>query len=527
LIKPYNADGKVLTVENTSDGVGKAMISPNTTGGYQEWDITKSTVNGCTDYYYIKVNGTKNAAFSHNGGFNEGSYMGIWSGGWNSDDGGSLFKIEEVTFSNDNPRFYQLSDVRAALTDGADIPSGTGVGLYSNVEAYRTACTTASSLISAGNTSSSKDCYDAYTALRNTKAEITYNEPDENKYYVIKSVSNEPYCKDKLVRTSYEPAEHDGSGDTKYDHRHLVFDAADAIPQPSLAVFQFEKTGTTGEYRMKNLHTGLYVQSFTQDTEHMGAEADAEPVAISGFADGAVTLRVGNSAPMHAQDTHDVIVTYGAEPGNASLWSIEETTGIKYQASISSVGYSTLYLNYPVSIPDSVTAYEVGTIQDNMLIMQKVENTIPARTGVVLKGNEGQYDCALAETANANRLTAILSGTLYKQEMNKEVGSKYYVLAYVDTKVGFYQAVLGGDNSKFYNAANKAYLQVSETNGEARDAFLAFNFDYDDVETDIAETKDRYAEGEKPVIFDLQGRRVLNPRKPGMYIVNGKKIMLK
>ena len=528
LIKPYNAEGKVLTAESTGNGVGKAMISPITTGVYQEWDITKSSVSNCTDYFYIRINGTTNAVFSHNGGFDKGDYMGIWSGGWNSNDPGSLFKFVEVEFPEDNPRFYQLSDVKAILTDGKDIPAGTGVGLYSNVEAYRTACTTASSLISAGNTSSSKDCYDAYTALRNTKAEITYNEPDENKYYVIRSVSNEAYCKDKLVRTCYEPAEHDGSDDSQYDHRHLVFDAASNIPQNSLAVFQFEKTGTTGEYRMKNLHTGLYVKSFAQSTEHMGALADAQPVVISGYANGAVTLtKKGDSAPMHAQDTHDVIVTYGAEPGNASLWSIEETTGIKYQASISSVGYSTLYLNYPVSIPDEVTAYEVGTIQDNMLMMQEVEKTIPARTGIVLKGKAGTYNFALAETANANRLTAILSGTLYKQEMNKEVGSKYYVLAYVDTKVGFYQAVISGNNSKFSNAANKAYLQVSETNGEARDAFLAFNFDYDDVETDIAETEDGYAEGEKPVIFDLQGRRIQNPRKPGMYIVNGKKIMLK
>ena len=95
----------------------------------------------------------------------------------------------------------------------------------------------------------------------------------------------------------------------------------------------------------------------------------------------------------------------------------------------------------------------------------------------------------------------------------------------VDGVVGMYKVAL--DGGRFVNNANKAYLQVSETNGEVRDAFLAFNFDDDGVETGIAETEDGYTEGEKTVIFDLQGRRVLKPGKPGIYIVNGKKTVIK
>ena len=533
-IHPYNADGRVLGATDTGNGAGKVSAVDEAT--YDRWTFLKQGDNG-----YFNLRAARNGAyFSNYGG--TGNKMGFWNGdGYESKtqtDGDSLFKIEEVTFSNDNPRFYQLSDFKATTTvDGTNIYGGTSVGLYTGGKEYREVYTTAMSLINAGNTSESDACYETYKNLRTAKEGFSYNEPDENKFYVIKSVSNETYCKDKLVRTSYEPAEHDGSGDIKYDHRHLVFDAADAIPQQSLAVFQFEKTGTTGEYRMKNLHTGLYVKSFGKNADHLGSANEAQVVKIAGIADGQVTLKIGDADPMHAQDDYDCIVSWGAAVGNASTWTIEEANveDICHKVTISSVGYSTLYLNYPVSIPTGVTVYEVETIQNNMLMMQKVENTIPARTGVVLKGNEGQYDFALAETTNSNRLTAILSGTLYKQTMDKEIGSKYYVLSYADTtdddvsnpEVGFYQAVLGGDNSKFSNAANKAYLQVSETNGEVRDAFLAFSFEDDGVETDIAETEDGYTEGEKPVIFDLQGRRVLKPGKPGIYIVNGKKTVIK
>ena len=533
LIKPFNGNGKVLSIESTENGRDKARIAPVEEGLYQYWDITKSTVSGCTDYYYIRICGTPNVVFSNNGGMNVTHYMGIWSGGWNSNDGGSLFKIEEITFSNDNPRFYQLCDVKATMQDGTNIYGGTSVGLYTGGKEYREAYTAATSLVAAGNISASDACYETYKNLRAAKEELSYNVADPTKFYVIKSTATNGYCKGQYVHTYYELQ----PSHNNYDHKDLVYHNYNDIATKTLAVFQFETTAIQGEYKMKNLHTGLYVKSFGKNADHLGSADEAQVVKIAGLADGQVTLKIGDADPMHAQDDNDCIVSWGAAVGNASTWTIEEANveDICHKVTISSVGYSTLYLNYPVSIPKGVTAYEVGTIQNNMLMMQDVENTIPARTGVVLKGNAGLYNFALAETANTNRLTAILSGTLYKQTIEKEVGSKYYVLSNADTtndgvtnpEVGFYQAVLGDNDTEFSNAANKAYLQVSETNGEVRDAFLAFNFDDDGVETDIAETEDGYAEGEKPVIFDLQGRRVLNPGKPGIYIVNGKKTVIK
>ena len=528
-IHPYNADGKVLSADNTSNDPAKVWATEKGEKAFYEWLFVKQ-VDG---YWNIQAHDKSNY-FSNNGG--TGNKMGFWKTDPHS-DGGSLFKFIEANFSNDNPRFYQLSDVKATLVDGTNIYGGTSVGLYTGGKEYREAYTCATALVNAGKASASDDCHNAYKALRSASKNLSYNEVDENSFYLIKSVANNDYCKDKYVYTCYPPTtRHRGNYTGTHDHRHLIFDAVADIPQMPLAIFQFEKTGTQGQYKMKNLHTGLYVKSFAKNEELMGSAQQAQVITIAGIADGQVTLKIGTNDPMHAQNDYGVIVQWTAAPGNASVWSIDEVadnSAIKQTVSVSSVGYSTLFLNYPVTIPDGLTAYQIGTIENNVLKMEEVSGSIPALTAVVLNGAEGSYDFVYTPAENNSRLTAILSGTLYKQTMAKEEGSKYYVLAYVDPtddgidnkKVGFYQATLGGDKTQFNNAANKAYLKVSESNDEARAAFLAFDFDGE--ETDIKETGNENVTGENVIIIDLQGRRLQKISKPGMYIVNGKKLLMK
>ena len=127
--------------------------------------------------------------------------------------------------------------------------------------------------------------------MRTTDGVLVYNAPAADKVYYIVSTASNSYCAGKYVHTNRTPVEKTVGGQTNtYDQRHLSYAAAGEIDQLSLAAFQFVATGTQGEYKMKNLHTGLYVKSFAADADHMGAEGDAAVVRILAIADGQVAV---------------------------------------------------------------------------------------------------------------------------------------------------------------------------------------------------------------------------------------------
>jgi hypothetical protein len=92
----------------------------------------------------------------------------------------------------------------------------------------------------------------------------------------------------------------------------------------------------------------------------------------------------------------------------------------------------------------------------------------------------------------------------------------------VEGEVGFYKAVTAGyADGTFLNNANKAYLPMSNTDGAA-----SYSFRFGEGTTGVGEV-----EGEsgnvKGEIYDLTGRRVEAVTAPGIYIVGGKKILVK
>lgn len=201
--------------------------------------------------------------------------------------------------------------------------------------------------------------------------------------------------------------------------------------------------------------------------------------------------------------------------GVAGLKSAKvDGTGIYH--SVSAAGYSTLYLGYKTLIPSTVEAYIVTDVKESYASLTQVEGVAPANTGLILKG-EGEHLFYLTSSA----ATDDFSNNLLKGSVSDEwVPEEAFVLSMVDGNVGLYKAKMS--DGKFLNNANKAYLPVSVLPVAAQNSV---SLRFDDGTTDIEYVNSKSEEPD--AIFDLAGRRIERIVSPGIYIVGGKKVLVK
>ena len=136
---------------------------------------------------------------------------------------------------------------------------------------------------------------------------------------------------------------------------------------------------------------------------------------------------------------------------------------------------------------------------------------VPSGTPLVLKGEGKKYVSTLASAP------AAVTNSLAISDGAGEGTTGDYVLGKKNGVAGFYKWS-GGNLS-----VNKVYLPASVVS-TARE-FLGFSFGDDDETTGVSEIKNQ-KQSVNGNIFDLQGRKVTNPTK-GLYIVNGKKVVIK
>ena len=241
-----------------------------------------------------------------------------------------------------------------------------------------------------------------------------------------------------------------------------------------------------------------------------------------------------NAFPDICKTNCTLYVPYGTKEIYAATegWSeFENIVEMTHELNVTAAGYATLYLGYAAEIPAGVEVYTANAVEDDRLKMQPVEGVIPANTGVIVKAAAGTYTFN-----NADDAVAAIEGNLFKGSLKDETvkvasGKAAYVLSMVDGEVGMYRAEL--TNHSFLNNANKAYLLLDSNNLGVYDEELdtsaggqlsnGYRFDFGGI-TGIENVKGE--SGEVKTIYDLSGRAVENPSK-GLYIINGKKVLVK
>ena len=201
--------------------------------------------------------------------------------------------------------------------------------------------------------------------------------------------------------------------------------------------------------------------------------------------------------------------TGGTEQNQAGFTDIVLMSTDAATMKISDAQYATFVAPFDVTIPADVTAYTIDDAEGNTLKMTEVKTTIPANTPVVLFKESALdattfYGKRVAGTPTAGLLTGVYTETV--------ATAGTYVLQKNDDLVGFYEVATGQEPTV---GANRAYLKAPTAGVKA--------FFFGDV-TAIKNVFDGVAAGN---IYDLNGRKVSKMQKGGVYVVNGKKILVK
>lgn len=149
---------------------------------------------------------------------------------------------------------------------------------------------------------------------------------------------------------------------------------------------------------------------------------------------------------------------------------------------------------------------------------------VPANTGVLVYSmDETTTYYFPAETAEVQLPANMLEAATADGVFEGKDGYCYYKLAYNDytskTDLGFYYGA--ADGAPFAVKKGLAYLAVPTTSGAAPARFVLGG------DTDAISSVNSDVENAETVIYTIAGQRVGTATKPGLYIVNGKKLIVK
>ena len=217
-----------------------------------------------------------------------------------------------------------------------------------------------------------------------------------------------------------------------------------------------------------------------------------------------ITFSFAGSTNYYAAD-EDRTITVTVLPAPIDVTTNEGATG-QYWATF----YSNA-MNYQA--PEGTQVFKVALAGSAIEMTEITDRIVKSGQGVVLKKTTSG---SITMTPTSSNSSDDYSGNSLTGTMTNITNpGNAYVLNYkAATGAGFYKLDASGTIG-----ANKAYLTYSSIGG-ARGYFL-----FGDA-TEISATLNDNGEMTNEKYYDLQGRRVAQPQK-GLYIVNGKKVIIK
>ncbi|MBR5698660.1 MAG: exo-alpha-sialidase [Prevotella sp.] len=203
-----------------------------------------------------------------------------------------------------------------------------------------------------------------------------------------------------------------------------------------------------------------------------------------------------------------------------------------YPVTLNVVGdasYATLYLPFDVTTDTDTKAYYVSAAADGVITLADLGGNIPANTAVVLindaAAKEATFTLASGLTQAVGEEANLLKGTLTPMTLDLGENTPYYSMGRKkdnegNYKIGFYKFNNNGTTT-ITLGANKAYLDTSAPSNDGK----GFTFSFDNVDG-IESIENPLPSIESTSIYNLSGQRVSRLTK-GLYIVNGKKIVIK
>ena len=188
-------------------------------------------------------------------------------------------------------------------------------------------------------------------------------------------------------------------------------------------------------------------------------------------------------------------------------------------AVVSSHGWSTFSSTRPLDFSgvSGVKAYIATRVvtggDDDVVELVQVTGTCAAGTGLVLNGSAGTYQIPVATTNGEDYNNNLLVAVTSEATINS---GNYYVLTYQNNRVAF--ASTAGSSAATIPAGHACLRWSQGSNARALKVVVA-------GETTGINAVENPLTGNE-VIYNLRGQRVVNPGK-GVYIINGKKVVLK